>query len=326
MPGGEGEPAVAAGSPFSGPCAAADAGGPFAGRGALAIQLSPAHRCTLGLAALLSALPFWRPLVGRFFLFDAGWGGCKNAGCPLVGRWVDCARSSGGRGKQRISARGGCACRAGRGYLLRPAGRGVARRARRRRGAPGLPNKRRGFAHGGEEASACCARQGEGLPAVHGGGEARPVCPTGGRGTVAHGREKRHPRAVPGRERGCPPCTAEEKRARFANRGEGAVAHGREKRYPRAHEGERGARHTRQGEKSARRFRRGERWLRGRREADRARQGAEGQDTRRTGRGEGQLRLAEGGGPAAPGKGEKGAGRNRQQKESDFVYFVKAFS
>lgn len=160
MPGGEGEPAVAAGSPFSGPCAAADAGDPFAGRGALAIQLSPAHRCTLGLAALLSALPFWRPLVGPFFLFDSGWGGCRNAGCPLVGRWVDCARSSGGRGKQRISARGGCACRAGRGYLLRPAGRGVARRARRRRGAPGLP--------------------------------------TGGRGTVAPGRERRVPAASGG--------------------------------------------------------------------------------------------------------------------------------
>ena len=53
--------------------------------------------------------------------------------------------------------------------------------------------------------------------------------------------------------------------------------------------------------------------------------GCGGKDIRRTGRDERQLRLAEGGGPAAPGKGEKGAGRNRQQKESDFVYFVKAF-
>ena len=149
MPGGEGEPAVAAGSPFSGPCAAADAGGGGHLRAVGRWQSSCPPRTSAHWDWRRSSPP---SLFGglwwvSFFLFDAGWGGYRNAGCPLVGRWVDCARSSGGRGKQRISARGGCACRAGRGYLLRPAGRGVARRARRGRGAPGLPTGGGGALH-----------------------------------------------------------------------------------------------------------------------------------------------------------------------------------
>lgn len=149
MPGGEGEPAVAAGSPFSGPCAAADAGGGAHLRAVGRWQSSCPPRTSAHWDWRRSSPPslFGGLWWASFSLFDAGWGGCKNAGCPLVGRWVDCARSSGGRGKQRISARGGCACRAGRGYLLRPAGRGVARRARRRRGAPGLPTGGRGPLH-----------------------------------------------------------------------------------------------------------------------------------------------------------------------------------
>ena len=220
MPGGEGEPAVAAGSPFSGPCAAADAGGGGHLRAVGRWQSSCPPRTSAHWDWRRSSPP---SLFGglwwvSFFLFDAGWGGYRNAGCPLVGRWVDCARSSGGRGKQRISARGGCACRAGRGYLLRPAGRGVARRARRWRDAPGLPTGGRGALHTAERRGirACtrgkrdarCAQRGEGVPvtpgrerrvpAVHGGGEVRPVCLTRGRGTVAHGRERRVPAASGG--------------------------------------------------------------------------------------------------------------------------------
>ncbi len=319
MPGGEEEPAVAAGSPFSGPCAAADAGGPICGPWGAGNPVVPRAPVHIGIGGAPLRPPFLAAFGGPPFPCSTldgvvaetrvvpWWGGASTVrapagkgessafqhgeGAPVAqGEGICCARQGegapavhGGGETRPVCQQGGggrctrqgeeasaCCARQGEGLpavhgggearpvcptggrgplhtagrrgirVLCPAGRGVARRARRRRGAPGLPNRGEGdrCTRQGEEVSACCARREVARRARRRRGA--PGLPTGGRGTVAHGREKRHPRAVPGRERRCPPCTAEERCARFANRGEGGFAHGREKKYPCVHERKKG--------------------------------------------------------------------------------------
>lgn len=96
---GRGEPAVAA--LFKGSALRWALGALFTGCGAPAIRLFPARRCTLGREAFL---PFFGGLGGPLFSIYHRMGECKNAVCSLAGRCVACARFSGGRGNQRISA------------------------------------------------------------------------------------------------------------------------------------------------------------------------------------------------------------------------------
>ena len=297
MPGGEEEPAVAAGSPFSGPCAAADAGGHSRAVGHWQSSCPP--RTGAHWDGRRSSPPslFGGLWWASFSLFDAGWGGCRNAGCPLVGRWVDCARSSGGGGKQRISARGGCACRAGRGHLLCPAGRGVARRAWRRRGAPGLPNRRGG-----------------GLLHTAGRRGIRVLC-LAGRGVARRARRRRGAPGLPNRGEGdCCTRQGEEASTCCARQGEEVPAvHGGGEVRPVCQQGG-GGLCTRQREKSARRFQRGERRLRGRREADWARQGAEGRTSAALGGMRDSCAWQREGALPRPARGKRGRGEIANKK------------
>ena len=143
MPGGEGEPAVAAGSPFSGPCAAADAGGPIRrpwGAGNPVVPRAPVHIGTGG-------DPLRPPFLAAF------------GGPPF-----SCSTLDGVVAETRVVPWWG-----GGSTVRAPAGEGESSAFQRGEGAPVAQGE-----------GICCARQGEGLPAVHGGGEARPVCQQGG--------------------------------------------------------------------------------------------------------------------------------------------------